>query len=110
MRSERFEKEFVGVTPHPLFPRLEGANQRMFRRMVVLSRVLVRRGIAAADVTAIQTQTQMQPTSPVAQTIFAASRAGRDFLNLIQMCASVFHSKSSENVPQVFKTCGRLDY
>src|SRR5262245_66016419 len=97
MRSERFEKEFVGVTPQPFFARLEGTNQRMFRRVVVLRRVLVRRGVAAADVTASQTQAQMQPTAPVTQTIFAASRAGRDFLNLIQMCAGFFHSHSSEN-------------
>src|SRR5262245_41252510 len=96
MRSERFEKEFVGVTPHPLFARLEGTNRRMFRRVVVLRRVLVRRGVAAADVPASQTQAQMQPTASAAQTIFTPSRAGRDFLNLIQMRASVFHSNSSE--------------
>src|SRR5215510_2530450 len=99
MRSERFEKEFVGVTPHPLFARLEGANQRMFRRVIMFRRVLVRRRIAAADVPARQTQSQMQPLASATQTVFAASRAGRDFLNLIQMCTSVFHSKSSENVP-----------
>src|SRR5262245_30299735 len=83
LRSERFEKEFVGVTPHPLFARLEGTNQRMFRRVVVLRRVLVRRRVAAADVTASQTQAQMQPTASAAQAIFASSCAGRDFLNLI---------------------------
>src|SRR5215470_12427959 len=99
MRSERFEKEFVGVAPHPLFAGLEGTNQRMFRCVVMLRRVLVRRRVAAADVPASQTQAQMQPTAPAAQTIFAASRAGRDFLNLIKMCTSIFHSKSSENVP-----------
>src|SRR5215510_4870737 len=96
MRSERFEKEFVGVTPHPLFARLEGANQRMFRRVVMFRRVLVRRRIAAADVPAGQTQPQMQPLASAAQTVFTSSRAGRDFLNLIQMCASFFHSSSIE--------------
>jgi hypothetical protein len=96
--SERFEKEFVGVTPHPLFARLEGTDQRMFRRVVMFRRVLVRRRIATADVPASQTQAQMQPTASVAQTVFTSSRAGRDFLNLIKMRAYVFHSNSSENV------------
>src|SRR5215467_3666678 len=95
MRSERFEKEFVGVTPHPLLARLEGTNQRMFRRLVMFRRVLVRRRIAAADVPARQTQAQMQPTASAAQTIFAPFRAGRDFLNLIQMCATILHPDSS---------------
>src|SRR5262245_13696224 len=98
MRSERFEKEFVGVTPYPLFARLEGTNQRMFRRVVMFCRVLVRRRIAATDVPASQTQAQVHPLASAAQTIFASSRAGRDFLNLIQMCASVFHSSSIELV------------
>src|SRR5215471_11102796 len=97
MRSERFEKEFVGVTPYPLFAGLEGTNQRMFRCVVMLRRVLVRRGVAAADVPTSQTQAQMQPTAPAAQTIFAASHGGRHFLNLIQMCTRVFHPHSSEN-------------
>jgi hypothetical protein len=100
MLSERFEKEFVGVTPYPLFARLEGTDQRMFRRVVMFRRVLVRRRVAATDVTASQTQAQMHPTASAAQTIFAASRAGRDFLDLIQMCTSVFHSNSSENRPR----------
>src|SRR5215831_3846331 len=100
MRSERFEKEFVGVTPQPFFARLEGTNQRMFGRVVVLRRVLVRRRVAAADVPASQTQAQMQPTAPVAQTIFAASLAWRDFLYLIKMCAGFFHFHSSENRPR----------
>src|SRR5215475_12670866 len=96
MMSERFEQEFVGVTPDPFFARLEGTNQWMFRRVVMFRRVLVRRRIAAADVPASQTQAQMQPMASAAQTLFAAARAGRDFLNLIQMCASVFHSSSIE--------------
>src|SRR5215468_317264 len=89
--SERVEKEFVDITPHPLFARLEGTNQWMAGRMIMFRRVLVRRRVAAADVPARQTQAQMQPTASAAQTIFTALRAGRHVLNLIQMTAFVFH-------------------
>src|SRR5215813_12526532 len=94
MRSERFEEKFVGVTPHPLFARLEGRNHRMFSRVIMFRRVLVRRRIAASDVPAGQAQSQMQPLASAAQTVFTASRAGRYVLNLIQMRACVFHSST----------------
>src|SRR5574341_68421 len=91
----RLKEKLVGVTPHPIFARLERTNHRVLRRAVMFRRVLVRRRIAAANVTAGQAQSQMHPVSSDAQTVFAAFSAGRHVLNLIQMRAGVLHYSSS---------------
>lgn len=53
----------------------------------MLCRVLVGRRIAAADVTAFQTQAQMHPRCADSQTFFAPVRLWLDVLDVIEMRA-----------------------
>src|SRR5258708_16277938 len=61
----------VDVTPTPVFTRFEGLDDRMAARKKMFSGVAIRRRFAAADVTASQTQAQMQPRRTDFQTILA---------------------------------------
>src|SRR5258706_13728147 len=51
----------VGVAPHPPLARLDGADDRMFRPVVVLRGVLVLRRVAAADVAALEGEAEVDP-------------------------------------------------
>jgi hypothetical protein len=53
--------DLVHVTPDPAFSRLDGADQRMLRFMEVLGGMLVLRRVAAANMAAYETQTQVNP-------------------------------------------------
>jgi hypothetical protein len=54
--------------------------------------VLVRRGITTTDVTAGQAKTQVHPLATDPQAVFAAFRAGRDLVYLIEMRTGFIHS------------------
>ena len=68
----------VDVTPTPVFTRFEGLDDRMAARKKMFSGVAIRRRFAAADVTASQTQAQMQPRRTDFQTILATVGARTD--------------------------------
>jgi hypothetical protein len=53
--------------------------------------VLVLRGVAAADVTATQTQAEVHPGVAHLEALFAAFGLGLDALDLIEMGTSVSH-------------------
>jgi hypothetical protein len=57
--------QLIDVAPHPCFSGLNGSHQRVFGGVKVLGRVLILRRITTADVSAFQTQTQVDP--PVAE-------------------------------------------
>src|SRR5262249_19548628 len=58
--------------------RLEGANQRVRRLVVVSSRVPFRGVVAAADVAAGQADPQVEPLAADAEAVFAAGHFGRE--------------------------------
>ena len=67
------------------------------RMMKVLGGVFSDRGVAAADVSALQAQAQMDPLLANLETLLAALwSAGRDGPNFIQMSTSCCHSFASE--------------
>ena len=65
-------EQFIGIAIPPILPRLERANYRMLRRVVVLGGVLVLGRIAAADMSAGETQTQMHPCVAHLEALLAA--------------------------------------
>jgi hypothetical protein len=77
----------VNVTPAPIFARLERLNNRMLRFMKMFGRMFVFGIVAAADVSAGQTQTQMDPLVAHFQTFLAPFAARRHLTDLVKMCA-----------------------
>src|SRR5450631_3139046 len=75
----------VHVAPSPVLARLEGLDDRVLDGIEVRARVLVLRGVAAADMAAGQTQAQMDPAVARLQAVLAALRARRDLANLAQV-------------------------
>jgi len=55
--------------------------------MEVLGCVLILRGVAAANVTALEAQTQVNPSVAHLQTLLATFSARSNITNLIEMCA-----------------------
>jgi hypothetical protein len=60
-RSHKLEHDLVDVTPAPVFPWLEGSNNRVVRRVEMPGGVLVLGIIAAADMSAFETEAQVHP-------------------------------------------------
>ncbi len=87
----RLKHNLVYVTPAPIFIGLEGLDNRMAGRMKMFGRVLVFRGIAAANMPANQTFAQVYPGIPNFQAILAAIRTGRDFPDLVKMRTILCH-------------------
>jgi hypothetical protein len=82
-RSSKLEHELVDVTPTPVLPRLEGLDDRVVGRVKVFGGVLILGIIAAPDMAAFETETQVYPRIPDFQTILTAIRAGGNFSYLI---------------------------
>jgi len=64
----------------------------MFCGVEMLGGVFVLRGVAAANVTATQAQTQMHPTVAHFEAFFASLGLGFNFLNLIEVGAGIGHA------------------
>jgi len=79
--------ELVDVAPTPRLTRLDGPHDRMLGRVKVLGRVLILRGIAAADVPAFQAQSQMDPGVANLEALLASARVGLDVLDLVEVSA-----------------------
>lgn len=80
-----YEKQFIDVAPRPALARLERLNNRMPGGVIMCPCVPVLGGIATADVSATQAESQMHPGVAHPQTIFTAACAWRDVLNFIDM-------------------------
>src|SRR5690606_15940997 len=65
----RSYEDVIDEAPPPVLPRLVGAHHGMTRLPVVPGRVPVRRGVAAADVTAAETQAQLDRVRAVPHTL-----------------------------------------
>src|SRR5207249_3659465 len=83
------ERDLVGVAPAPVLARLERADDRVRRCVMVGGRMAVGRVVAAADVTARQTDAEMEPLAAAAQAVLAAVHLGGEFthLDLVEMGA-----------------------
>jgi hypothetical protein len=62
----------IDIAPAPVFAGLEGLDDGMLRAVEVLRGMLVRRAIAAANVTADETKAEVYPLPPDLQTFFAS--------------------------------------
>src|SRR3954447_6736840 len=76
------ERELVLVAPAPLFARLERADDRVRRLVVVRGRVPIRRVVATADVTARGADPQVEPLPAHPQAVFASRDRFRQLLHL----------------------------
>jgi hypothetical protein len=77
-----------------MLSRLERLNNGMVHRVKVVGRVLVFGRVAAADMSAAQAQSEMNPGVADLEAIFASLRAGCDVMDLIEMGALFRHRSS----------------
>lgn len=96
MPSGKIQFELIDVAPAPILAGLKRLDDRMRGVMKVLGGVLVFRRIAAANVSALQAQSQVDPTVPHFQALLAAMSAWRDLPDLIKV-RTRFHGLSSIN-------------
>src|SRR5579872_2961282 len=92
-------KHFVYITPSPVLPRLKRLHDRMLGLMKVFGRVFVLGRIAAADVTADEALSQVDPPIARLQAFLAALAARLDVANLFYVltrCLFVRHASPRE--------------
>jgi len=72
-------------------PWLEGLDDGVVGRVEMLYGMLIFRGIAAANMPAFQTDTQVNPAIPRLQTILTPLRARRDIVYMVKMRTLLCH-------------------
>src|ERR1700691_5290332 len=87
-RLVKLQLHLVHKAPSPRFSRLQRAHDGVSTGMKVLGGVFVLGGIAAADMAALQAQSQVNPRVAGFQTLFAATGVWLHFFDLVQMCAA----------------------
>jgi len=89
----RLESQLIDITPAPVLARLETAHDRMLGLVKVLGGVTVGGIVAAADVTAFETEPQMHPLVAALQAFFApVRRLRRNVVHLGKMFALLGHT------------------
>src|SRR5881396_2561542 len=89
----RLESQLIDITPAPVLARLEAAHDRMLGLVKVLGGVTVGGIVAAADVTAFETEPQMHPLVAALQAFFApVRRLRRNVVHLGKMFALLGHT------------------
>ena len=94
------QKHFIYIAPSPVFSRLKGLHYRMLGLMEVFGGVFVLRRIAAADVTADQALSQVDPGIAHLEallTAFAAWLNLANFFYVLTSCLLVWHASLQEN-------------
>ena len=91
--AELLHEDTICITPHPILTRLERPNNRMSGSMVMPGGVPVLRRVAASDMAAAQADPEMHPGVTGREAFSAATRAGGDLLDRIEMCACVRHGR-----------------
>ena len=83
------ERDLVDEAPGPCLARLERANYRMRGLTRVYARVFVGGVVAAADVSALEADPQVQPLRSNREAILTAGDRLRQLIdaNLVEMCA-----------------------
>lgn len=87
----RLKHYLVNIAPAPIFAWLEGLNDRVIGCVEMLRRMLVLRGVTAANVPANQAFAQVNPAIASFQTVLTAIGARRDLLYLIKMTTLLCH-------------------
>src|SRR5712672_4709697 len=87
----QIEQDFIDVAPAPSLRRIVALDDRMLRGVKMPGRVLVRRVVTAADVTAGAADPQMQPLAADLQAFLAAERARRDAADAGDVGAAFCH-------------------
>jgi hypothetical protein len=77
-----------------MLSRLKRLNNGMVRRLKMLGRVLVFGRVTAADMSAAQAQSELNPSVAGLQAIFASLRAGCNVMDLIEVGALFRHRSS----------------
>src|SRR5262249_17559909 len=83
--TKLFDRNFIDVTPFPVFARFHRAHERMTSRMKVLRRMFIFGGIAATDVPAGEAHAEMNPGIAGFKTVFAPLGAGFYIVDFFQM-------------------------
>src|ERR1700733_6692536 len=91
-QSAEVELHLVDVAPAPGFTGLDGAHDGVFGVVEVFGRVLIFRGVPAADMAALHAKAQVDPGVAHLQTLFTAFGMRLDILNLVEMCAALHRS------------------
>jgi len=101
------QKHFIHVTPRPIFTRLKGSHDRVAGGVKMFGGVAIRRRVAAAHMSAGQTEPQVDPGRTDFQTFLTAVRAGNDIgIDLIEVRAFVVHNSP---FAQLHSHCYRRD-
>jgi hypothetical protein len=93
------QKHFVHVTPAPVLSRFKGSHDRMLGLVEVLGRVLVFGRVTAADMTADEAFSQVDPGVAHLKAFFAAFAAGLDLANFLHVwtrCLCSCHALTPE--------------
>jgi len=86
--SNSAQEHVIRVTPRPIFTRLKGSNDRVAVGVKMFRGVAIRRRVAAAHMSAGQTEPQVDPGRTDFQTFLTAVRAGNDVgIDLIEVRA-----------------------
>jgi hypothetical protein len=86
--SDSAQENFIDITPRPIFPRLKGSNDGMRGGVKMFRGVAIRRRVTAADMSARQAKSQVDPGRTDLQTFLTPVRAGNDIsVNLIEVRA-----------------------
>jgi hypothetical protein len=101
IRSVALEHELIDVAPHPGFAGLEGTDDGVFDGVKMFGGVLVLGTVTTADISARQTQAQMDPSVSHLQAFFAALGLGFDGTNLISVRTNFSHAASCALKPRV---------
>ncbi len=83
--------DLIDIAPAPILPRLHRPHNRVLRRMKVLRRMFIRRGVAAPHMPALHAHPQMHPPPANLQTILTTLRRRLHLMNVVKM--STFHSQ-----------------
>src|SRR5207248_6979592 len=97
-KAETVDHQVIDVAIRPVLRGLERLDDRMLRPVEMLRRVVIRRRVAAADVTAGHAKSQMHPFAARLQALLASRAAGLDGraprrAELLQIVADPFHER-----------------
>jgi hypothetical protein len=86
-RLGEVEFDFVDVAPAPRFAGLERTHDRVLGAVEVFGGVFVLGGIAAANVSAFEAETKVDPGVTHFQALFATVGVGIDLVDVREVCA-----------------------
>src|SRR5438105_8353552 len=97
--AEAIDHQIVGVAVRPVLAGLERLDRRMLGPVEMLRRMLIRRRVAAAHVTAAHAQPEVDPLATGLQTLLASPAARLDrratgLAELLEIAADRFHETS----------------